>query len=242
MTKPIALLIADDHAIMVEGLRLVLTTTFTVIGTVPDGRALVTAAAELKPDVIVVDISMPLLNGIEAARQIHKTDPDVKIVFLSMHRDLVYAAEAFLAGGSAYVLKTSAGAELVTAIRDALQGRPYIGEGLNREALQELIQHELQSRGAARALSPRQRQVLQLVAEGCTTKVIADTLHISPRTVEFHRYRLMKSLGLRTIAELVRYAIERDFVPPDDLPVRIGSRSVCEHGNSRRQRQRQVIA
>lgn len=214
MTKPVAVLLADDHAIVVEGLSLVLTTSFTVIGTVPDGRALVAAAAELKPDVIVADVSMPLLSGIEAARRIRQTDPDVKIVFLSMHHDLVYAAEAFLAGGSAYVLKTAAGAELVTAIREALQGRPYIGKGLDREALQGLIQHELRTRGPARALSPRQLQVLPLVAEGCTTKAIAETLHISPRTVEFHRYRLMKSLGLRTIAELVRYAIQREFVLP----------------------------
>jgi DNA-binding NarL/FixJ family response regulator len=214
MTKPIAVLLADDHAIVTEGLRLVLTPTLNVIGTVSDGRALVNAAAELNPDVIVVDVSMPLLNGIEAAREIRKTDPDVKIVFLSMHADLVYAAEAFLAGGSAYILKTAAGAELVTAIRAALQGRSYIGEGLNRAALEGLIQCELRSRGASRALSPRQRQVLQLVAEGRTTKVIADTLQVSSRTVEFHRYRLMKSLGLRTIAELVRYAIQHNFVLP----------------------------
>ena len=214
MTRPIAVLLADDHAIVTEGLRLVLTPSFTVIGTVSDGRALVTAAAELKPDVIVADVSMPLLSGIEAARRVRETDPDVRIVFLSMHTDLVYAAEACLAGGSAYILKTAAGAELVTAIGEALQGRRYIGEGLNREALEGLIERELRSRGASRPLSPRQRQVLQFVAEGRTTKGIADTLHISSRTVEFHRYRLMKSLDLRTIAELVRYAIQHNVVLP----------------------------
>lgn len=214
MTKPIAVLVADDHAIVTEGLRLLLTPSFTVIGTVPDGHALVIAAAELKPDVIVVDVSMPLLSGIEAARRVRATDPEVRIVFLSMHTDLVYAAEAFLAGGSAYIVKTAAGAELVTAIREAMQGRLYIGEGLNREALEGLIQRELCSRGASHALSPRQRQVLQLVAEGRTTKAIADSLHVSSRTVEFHRYRLMKSLGLHTIAELVRYAIQHNVVLP----------------------------
>ena len=212
MTTPIAVLVADDHAIVTEGLRLLLTPSFTVIGTVSDGRALVIAAAELKPDVIVVDVSMPLLSGIEAARRVRAIDPEVRIVFLSMHTDLAYAAEAFLAGGSAYVVKTAAGAELVTAIREAMQGRLYIGEGLNREALEALIQRELRSRGASPALSPRQRQVLQLIAEGRTTKAIADTLCISSRTVEFHRYRLMKSLGLHTIAELVRYAIRHDLV------------------------------
>jgi DNA-binding NarL/FixJ family response regulator len=214
MTKPITVLLADDHAIVTEGLRLALTPSFTVIGTVSDGRALVIAAAELKPDVIVVDVSMPFLGGIEAARRIRDTDPEVRIVFLSMHTDLVYAAEAFLAGGSAYIVKTAAGAELVTAIREVMQGRAYIGEGVNREALERMIEGELHSRGASRVLSPRQRQVLQLVAEGRTTKSIADTLHVSSRTVEFHRYRLMKSLGLRTIAELVRYAIQHNFVLP----------------------------
>ena len=212
MTKPIAVLIADDHPIVTEGLRLLLTPKFTVVGSVSDGRALVIAAAELKPDVIVVDVSMPLFSGIEAARRVRATDPEVRIVFLSMHTDPVYAAEAFLAGGSAYVVKTAAGAELVTAIREAMQGRRYVGEGLNREALEGLIQRELRSRGASPALSPRQRQVLQLVAEGRTTKAIADTLCISSRTVEFHRYRLMKSLGLHTIAELVRYAIQHNLV------------------------------
>jgi len=214
ITKPIAVLLADDHPIVTEGLRLVLTPAFNVIGTVSDGRALVTAAAELQPDAIVVDVSMPLLNGIEAAREIRKTDAGVKIVFLSMHTDLVYAAEAFLAGGSGYILKTAAGAELVTAIADALRGRFYISEGLNRAALEALIQRELASRSGSRALSPRQRQVLQLVAEGQTTKAIADTLQVSSRTVEFHRYRLMKSLGLRTIAELVRYAIHHNVLLP----------------------------
>jgi DNA-binding NarL/FixJ family response regulator len=214
MTKRLAVLLADDHAIVTDGLRLVLTPSFTVIGTVSDGRALVAAAVELKPDVIVVDVAMPILSGIEAARRIRETDPEVRIVFLSMHTDLVYAAEAFLAGGSAYIVKTAAGVELVTAIREAMQGRSYVGEGLNREALEGLIQRELRSRGASRALSPRQQQVLQLVADGRTTKAIADTLHVSARTVEFHRYRLMKSLGVRTIAELVRYAIQHNVVLP----------------------------
>lgn len=210
----VTVLLADDHAIVTEGLRRVLEPAFNVVGAVPDGRALVAATSELTPDVIVVDVSMPLLNGIEAARQIRKTDRHVKIVFLSMHPDLVYASEAFLAGGSAYVLKASAGTEIATAIREVIHGRTYVTSAIDRRALNAQIQRDRRAGSTLHTLPPRQREVVQLLAEGRSTKQIAEVLDVSPRTVEFHRYRAMKSLGLHTIAELVQYAIKHNLIIP----------------------------
>jgi DNA-binding NarL/FixJ family response regulator len=207
--KRVSVLLADDHAIVVEGLRHVLEPEFEVVRTVADGHALVTAARDLRPDIIVADISMPLLNGIEAIRQIRQDDPHVKIVFLTMHADVVYATEAFLAGASCYVLKSSAGTEVVTAIREALLGHRYVSIALDRRSLDAQLQG---NRPSAQNLPPRQREVVQMTAEGRSTKQIADILHISPRTVEFHRYRAMASLGLHTLAELVQYAIKQRWV------------------------------
>jgi DNA-binding NarL/FixJ family response regulator len=207
-------LIADDHAIVTEGLRRVLEPEFEVVDAVSDGRALVEAARRLKPDAVVADVSMPLLNGIDAARQIRETDPDVRIVMLTMHLDVVYASEAFRAGASAYVLKSSAGTEIVTAIREALRGRTYVTSGLDRLLLDAQIEHDHPARAALHTLPPRQRQVVQLMAQGNTTKEIAAILDISPRTVEFHRYRAMESLGVRTIAELVQHAIRQRLILP----------------------------
>jgi RNA polymerase sigma factor (sigma-70 family) len=212
--RPVTVLLADDHAIVTEGLRHVLEPDFEVVGAVANGRELVAAALRLKPDVIVADVSMPLLNGIEAARHIRKTDRRVKIVFLTMHPDLVYASEAFQAGASAYVLKSSAGTEIVTAIREALRGRTFVTPALDQQSLNSQIQRDRSSPTALHGLPPRQREVLQLVAEGRSTKEIAEVLKISARTVEFHRYRAMESLGLHTIAELVAYAIKHGLVYP----------------------------
>lgn len=210
--RPVTVLLADDHAIVTEGLRHVLEPDFEVVGAVANGRELVAAALQLKPDVIVADVSMPLLNGIEAARHIRKTDRRVKIVFLTMHPDLVYASEAFQAGASAYVLKSSAGTEIVTAIREALRGRTFVTPSLDQQSLNSQIQRDRSSPTALHGLPPRQREVLQLVAEGRGTKEIAEILKISARTVEFHRYRAMESLDLHTIAELVQYAIKHGLV------------------------------
>jgi|SRR6266850_4023930 len=212
--RPATVLLADDHAIVTEGLRHVLEPDFEVVGAVANGRELVAAALRLKPDVIVADVSMPLLNGIEAARHIRKTDRRVKIVFLTMHPDLVYASEAFQAGASAYVLKSSAGTEIVTAIGEALRGRTFVTPALDQQSLNSQIQRDRSSPTALHGLPPRQREVLQLVAEGRSTKEIAEILKISARTVEFHRYRAMESLGLHTIAELVAYAIKHGLVYP----------------------------
>jgi len=207
--KRITILLADDHAVVVEGLRRILARKqFKIVGAVGDGHALVKAARELKPDIIITDIAMPLLNGIEAARQIRGHNPQAKIIFLTMHPEVIYARQALSAGGSGYVLKTSAGDELVTAINEAVAGRVYVTESIAQAV----------EAGAASGASPldnmtrRQREVLQLLAEGRQAKEIAATLNLSPKTVEFHKYRLMEVLGVRTIAELARYAAKNGLV------------------------------
>jgi DNA-binding NarL/FixJ family response regulator len=205
-------LLADDHAIVIEGLRRVLEPTFSVVGSVADGRALVVATQALEPDVVVADVSMPVLNGIEAAREIRQINPRVKIVFFTMHADVVYASAALQAGGCAYVLKSSIGNEIVTAIGEAIAGGTYVSAALDRQSLEVQIQRDRGSRPALDHLSQRQRQVLKMAAEGQSTKRIAEALGISPRTVEFHRYQAMRSLDLHTIAELVQYAIKHQLV------------------------------
>ncbi len=207
MKRP-RVLLADDHKIVVEGLRSLLEAEFELVGTVEDGWAMVAAAAELRPDVIVADISMPLLNGIEAARQIKKTDSGAKIVFLTMHPDVTYATRAFEAGASGYVLKHSASSELVTAIREALKGRTYVTPMIAKDVLQSFMDRSHKREDTFHKLTPRQREVLQLVTEGRSAKEIASLLNVSPRTVEFHKYRMMEDLGLRTNAELIQFAIK----------------------------------
>ncbi len=207
MKRP-RVLLADDHKMVAEGIRSLLEPEFEVAGTVEDGRALVTAARELRPDVIIADISMPLLNGIEAAVQIKKADPRVNIIFLTMHPDATYATRAIEAGASGYVLKHSAPSELVTAIREALRGRTYITPMIAKDLVQSLMDRPRQREDVAHKLTPRQREVLQLVAVGHSAKEIASLLNVSPRTVEFHKYRIMEDLGLRTNAELIQFAIK----------------------------------
>lgn len=211
------ILVADDHAIVLEGLRRVLEPDYDILGEVSDGLALVTASKELDPDVIVADVSMPLLNGIEAVRQIHKSGLRSKVVFLSMHPDIVYVSEAFLAGGSAYVLKSSAGFEILTAIQEVLQERTYITPSITSSITSSDVHAQIvldRSREKVQSLSTRRRQVVQMTAEGNSTKKIAHILKISPRTVEFHRYRAMSALGLHSIAELVQYAIKNRLINP----------------------------
>ena len=212
MKSPLGVLLADDHAIVLEGLRRVLEPDFEIVGEVADGRALVAAAAMLRPDIVVTDISMPLLNGIEAVRQIRKVNRKVIIVFLTMHPDVTYAAEALGAGGSAYVLKTSAGAELLEAIREALSGGVYVTPSIDRE----VVRAQMERAGGDDVtgdLTPRQREVLQLLGEGRSLKDVAAILKISTKTVEFHKYRVMSKLGLRTNAELTKYAVKLGMTP-----------------------------
>ncbi len=211
MNRPTVLL-ADDHEVVIEGLRRILDPEFDIVGTVPDGRALVAAAARLNPDVIVADISMPLLNGVEAARQIKSAQKRIHIIFLTMHPDVTYITEALEAGSSGYVLKSSAGSELVTAIREALDGRCYVTPSIALPLEGALRDGLAGSQRKPGVLTARQREVLQLVAEGRPVKEIAGILHLSSRTVEFHKYGIMRQLGLRTTAELTHYAIKHGIL------------------------------
>ena len=207
------ILLADDHVVVLEGLRRILDRPeFEIVGAVKDGRALIDAAADLRPDVVIADVSMPSLNGVEAVRQIRKQGVKSKIIFLTMHPEAIYAVEAMNAGASGYVLKNEAGDELITAIREVLHGRTYV-----TPSLAEPVTHALQARrknaqGTADRLTARQREVLQLLAEGRTPKEIAAVLNVSYRTVEFHKYRIMETLGLRTIPELAVYAVKTGLV------------------------------
>ena len=206
------ILLADDHRIVAEGLRGLLEPEFELVGIVENGRELLAAAEELKPDLIIADISMPLLNGIDAVRQIRKTNADIKVVFLTMHPDAVYAASALEAGALGYVLKHSAPSELITAIQSALRGETYVTPLLADELMQFDKGRSDQSCDVLSNVTPRQREVLQLLAEGRSAKEIASILNISARTVEFHKYRMMDALGLKTVAELIRYAIKHGIV------------------------------
>ncbi len=211
MRRP-RVLVADDHTIVAEGLRSLLEPEFELVGVVQDGRSLIAEAARIRPEVIVLDISMPLLNGIEAAQQIHKSDPKVKLIFLTMHSDVAFVREAFRAGASGYLLKRAAVSELVTAIRETLKGRSYLTPLITHETLHFFLDKPSEAVTAQGELTLRQREVLQLVAEGRSIKEMASILHISPKTAAFHKYRIMDQLGLRTTAELTQYAIKHGIV------------------------------
>ncbi|MGH9334450.1 MAG: response regulator [Vicinamibacteria bacterium] len=211
MSRP-RILLADDHRIVAEGLKALLTPEFELLGVVEDGRELVEKARKLRPDVIVADVTMPHLNGIDALAQLKKSVPDVKVVFLTMHREVAYARRALEAGAFGFVLKHSAPDELVTAIRAALQGKKYITPAIAGEVLDSLQSDPDSSKDPVAALTPRQREILQLLAEGKTAKEIASVLEISTRTVEFHKYEMMQSAGIHTSAELVHFAIKHGLV------------------------------
>ena len=205
-------LLADDHKIVLEGLKSLLEPEFDLVGTVENGIALVKEAERLHPDVIVADISMPLLNGIEAVRQIKKTDDRIKVVFLTMHPDVAYATMAFEAGASGYVLKGSASRELITAINDAMKERTYVTPMIAGELLQSYKKTQPGQDVFNKKLTHRQEEILQLLAEGYPIKEIANILHISPRTVETHKYNMMQELGLKTTTDLVKYAIKQGII------------------------------
>ena len=211
MKKP-RVLLADDHQIVIEGLKSLLKDNFEVVGSVGDGRALVDQAATLHPDVIVADISMPQLNGIEAARQIKKADKNIKIVFLTMHPDATYAANAFEVGASGFVLKHSAPSELITAIHEAMKGRTYVTPLIAGDLIRTYQKEGSTEKDLFKKISPRQREILQLLAEGKSAKEIASILDISTRTVEFHKYRMMEQLNIKTSAELVQYAVRHGLI------------------------------
>jgi len=212
-TKRMTILLADDHDVVLEGLRRILDRPeFEVVGAVRDGWALVESASRLRPELIVVDVSMPGLNGIEAARQIARLGSKATIIFLSMHAESSYAAEAITAGGAAYVLKEAAGRELLKAIEEARKGRIYFSPTIAERAKRALELRRHVGSGAADELTSRQHEVLQLLAEGKTPKEIAGMLNVSARTVEFHKYRIMEILGLKNIAELTTYAVRKGIV------------------------------
>ena len=200
-------LLADDHTLVLEGLRKLLEDHCDLVGTAEDGRTLVDAAERLRPDLILLDISMPLLNGLEAARIIRTRVPEAKIIFLTMHADPTYAQEAFRVGASGYLLKRSAASELVNAMTVVLSGQPYVTPLFPAEVLQPLGANLHQLAPETGKLTSRQREVLQLVAEGHTAKEIAAVLKISKKTVDFHKAQIMDRLGLRTTSELTKYAV-----------------------------------
>ena len=209
MNRP-RVLLADDHALLLGAFAKLLAEDCDIVGQVSDGRALVAAAEELRPDIIVLDITMPLLNGIEAARQIKQKVPRVKLVFVTMNEDTGLAADAFRAGASAYLLKQSATSELLTAIRQVIAGYSYVTP-LITEGLVGSLMHSTESAGN-HELTPRQREVLQLLAEGRSMKEVAALLNLTPRTVAFHKYRIMQQLKVKSSAELVQYAVRHHVV------------------------------
>jgi DNA-binding NarL/FixJ family response regulator len=210
MTKP-RVLLADDHSILVDGLRQVLAPEVELVGTAEDGRALLKAASELEPDIVIADISMPLLNGIDATKELKKAYPKLKVIILTMHTNVKFAEAAFRAGADGYVVKSSAATELVTAIHEVQKGRTYVTPLVAKDVLEFFIER-VPSTSRAENLTGRQREVLQLIAEGYSIKGIADVLNISAKTAESHRYAVMKELDLHTTAELTRYAIQQGIV------------------------------
>src|SRR6185295_400097 len=208
------LLLADDHALFLEGLGKLLEPDFDIVGTVKDGRTLLAEAQRLRPDVILLDIAMRLLSGTDAARQLHQTAPQCKIIFVTMHTDRTFVTEAFRAGASGYLLKQSAGSELVFAIREVLKGHQYVTPMVTKGVLQAVLspQDQRPPRESSAALTMRQREILQLVAEGRSLKEIAERLNLSIKTVEYHKSRLIERLGFRSTAELTKYAITEGIV------------------------------
>jgi DNA-binding NarL/FixJ family response regulator len=208
--KRARVLLADDHPLTLEGLRAFLEPLAESVGTVRDGRALLEEALRLKPDLIILDITMPLLNGIDAAVQIKKHLPGVKLVFVTMHANPAYLEAALKAGGTGYVLKSAAREELLDAITSVMNGRIYVTPSLSSEHLERF--NDPSRAAASLRLSPREREILQLVAEGKAAKDIAFILSISVKTVAFHRENLKRKLGLRSTAELTKHALEQGII------------------------------
>lgn len=200
-------LLADDHSITLSGIRSVIGQEHEVVGAVTDGRALVEEALRLRPQLIILDVSMPLLNGIEAARKIHQEWPQAKILFVSMHSNAMYVREAMSTGASGYILKTSAAEELLPAMHAILEGKTFVSPALGPSAVETTGSFR-----SAHGLTARQREVLQLIAEGRSSKEVAGILGTSVKTANFHRYQLKKKLGVRSIAELATYAVRRGLV------------------------------
>src|SRR5580658_167775 len=211
MKKP-RILLADDHVLVAEALRGMLASVYDVVGTVSDGRSLLEAAMTLKPDLVVVDIGMPKLNGLDATRQIRRLLPNVKVIVLTMNEESGLVVEAFQAGATGYLLKHSAPKELLQAIEEVLKGASYPSPRITGGAVAAMLRSGVVKPQQASELTPRQREVIQLLAEGRSMKEIADVLTISLRTVAAHKYRVMKQLEIRTNAELYRYAVKHRII------------------------------
>ncbi|MGA9496659.1 MAG: response regulator transcription factor [Terriglobales bacterium] len=206
------ILIADDHNLVAELCKRLLEAEFDVVGVVSDGRALVRSARALKPDVIVLDIAMPILNGLDAGQQVKAALPEVRLVYLTMNDDMEVAAEAFRRGASGYLLKTCAAAEMVTAVRAVLRGKTYMSSALSRDTVNFLRRQEKDLVKEDDRLTERQREVLQLLAEGKVMKEVGSILNMTTRTVAYHKYRMMEVLGAKSNAELVKYAVRNHMV------------------------------
>jgi len=212
VTNRFRILIADDHTLIAELCKTLLETDFEVVGVVADGQALVRAAGQLKPDVIVLDVAMPILNGLDAGRQVKKMLPSIKLVYLTMNPDPEIAAEAFALGASGYLLKTCASSEMVLAVREVLRGKTYLSRSFSRAEIDCLRWQQKELIEESERLTERQREVLRLLIEGKLMREVGSILHISTRTVAYHKYRIMKVLGIKTNAELVKYAVRNRVV------------------------------
>jgi DNA-binding NarL/FixJ family response regulator len=205
--KRIRLLIADDHVMFAQGLVSLLRDEFELLGTAENGEELVEATLRLQPDVILVDISMPVLNGFDAVRHIKEAGSEARIIFLTMHDDATLVSEAFRCGASGYILKHSAGEELVNAIREVANGNNYVSPLVTNLPAEPLMVHAQKT-----SITPRQREVLKLISRGLTMKEIASQLNISTRTAETHKYEMMQTLGVETTADLIRYSLRLGLI------------------------------
>jgi DNA-binding NarL/FixJ family response regulator len=212
MRKPPRIILADDHVLLLDAIKGLLGSDFEVVGTFTDGRALLNGAPELKPDVIVLDINMPNMNGLNAGQRLKQVLPEVKLVYLTMNLDADMAAEAFRLGASAYIVKNSAATELIHAIRLALMGRKYLTPLVPHDEVPGSFFHQVERNKKPNHLTLRQKEVLQLLVEGRSMKEVGYILNVTPRTVAFHKYSIMEQLHLHSSADLIRFAVNNSLV------------------------------
>jgi DNA-binding NarL/FixJ family response regulator len=236
MKKP-TVMIADDHTMIAEAFRNLLESQYQVVATVEDGRALLETALHIKPDIVVVDVGMPLLNGLSAGQQLKRQLRKVKVIYLTMNEDPDLAAEAMRTGGSAYLLKSSATSELLKSIHEVLRGGTYVTPKIKR-GIEESFVRSTQPKFAEKKLTPRQTEVLQLLAEGKSMKEVGSVLSLTARTVAFHKYRIMEVLNVRSNADLVQFAIRNNLVSSGDpnAPTKIAPTSAAADRVSPRSR------
>jgi DNA-binding NarL/FixJ family response regulator len=213
LTMKLRVLLGDDHVLILDGLRSALQSQYEIVGVAKDGRALVQESERLKPDLVIIDISMPLLNGFEAAKQIKKGLPQTKLIFLSQHLNPAYLKQALRLGASGYVLKSGATEELQQAIATVQRGKTYITPAFGEDVIAGLWNREGELSEQTEGLTDRQREILQLIVEGRGNKEIADVIHVSVKTVEFHRARIMAKLGVKSVAELTKVALQQGLIP-----------------------------